>query len=136
MDIFPAIQPELFERNESTTDNVCVDVAWENGEPVLEKGSPVFVSGAEAVKGWVERCLKTERGESEAQSADYGIALSEMIIGKTNAQGIEDEISRALLQNEYILEVEDVRTEKTEVGFEIACRLTTMEEDEVEIYVV
>ena len=137
MEIFPIIQPELFERDASDADNVCVDVAWENGEPVLEKGNPVFTSGAEAVKSWAERCLLTEKGEYEAQSTEYGAALAEIAgTDGTDAESIKNEVRRALLRNEYILSVDDITTAKTDDKLEISCRLTTTEEDEVDIHAV
>ena len=100
----------------------------------MNKGNPVFTSGAEAVKSWAERCLLTEKGEYEAQCTEYGAALAEFAgTDGTDAESIKNEVRRALLRNEYILSVDEITTAKTDDKLEISCRLTTTEEDEVKI---
>lgn len=129
MEIFPIIQPELFERENTEIDNVCTDVKWENGEPVLERGNPVFVSGADAAKSWAARCLLTEKGEHEAQGAAYGAALRELIGQGAGGSELAEEVKRALLQNEFILSVDEVTAEENDGNAEIHCRITTTEEE-------
>lgn len=57
------------------------DVAmdYDAGVPAFSGGSPVLVSGLEAVKGWAWRALKTARYRWSCFSWDYGCELESLV---------------------------------------------------------
>ena len=88
------------------------EVAWDyvKNEPILINGDFLIVEGAEAIKVWCYKALKTERFRYETYTWNYGVELEDLI-GKAYSKSlIQAEATRyikeALLVNEYILEVE------------------------------
>ena len=138
-ELFPIIQPEA----EPSVQNrlpLCREVAWDfvRGIPVYAGGRPMGVTGAEAVRGWVWKALRTVGFPHGLYTWDYGCE-AENLIGKAfTAQDKESEAVRyvreALEPNPYITEVlrADVQFQGTRL--EISCRVTTIY-GEVEVHV-
>ena len=72
MSLFPMIQPALAASKQPLT--MAREVSWdfERDEPVLRRGEPQFVTGAEAVAVWAWNALSTVRYRHEIFSWDYG----------------------------------------------------------------
>lgn len=136
MEIFPIIQPELFERKETDGDNVSKDVEWEEGEPVIRNGNPVFSDGQSAMRGWIERCLLTKKGAHAVQTYEYGINLEDILYGRAATDAMKSEarrlITEALSENEFIESVDDVQVWAEDSILEISCKVTTIYGEEVE----
>ncbi|WP_139491298.1 DUF2634 domain-containing protein [Brevibacillus dissolubilis] len=72
------------EGQESEQDRLGVEVAFDFavGEFVLVDGKCVEVDGMDAIKLWVEKCLRTERDVFEIYEGEaYGIPLGELLVG-------------------------------------------------------
>ena len=86
MDIFPIVQPELYEaENEVQPKNVNIDVLWDENGPRVENGKPVMARGIMAVISWARRCLLTRKKAFLIFSSDYGCDV-ENLIGKSYQQ--------------------------------------------------
>ena len=138
-ELFPITQPEA---EPSVQDRLplCREVAWDfvRGIPVYAGGRPMEVTGAEAVRVWIWKALRTVRFRHDIYTWDYGCE-AENLIGKAfTAQVKESEAVRyvreALEPNPYITEVlrADVQFQGTRL--EISCRVTTIY-GEVEVHV-
>lgn len=128
MDLFPIIQPEMYTANQDDhLNNVNIDILWNEKGPILENGNPVFVDGAEAAAGWARRAILTARNAFEIFSANYGCDI-ENIIGKGyQLSTIDAEIRRmieeALLYNDFITSVSDVKTEFKGSSLKVSCKI-------------
>ena len=73
MELFPAVQPEA---EPTATDSLplCRETAWDfiQERPIYSAGEPVEVTGAEAVRVWVWKALKTARCRDEIYTWDFG----------------------------------------------------------------
>ena len=78
------------------------------GEFVIRDGKLVECDGMEAIKTWIEKILRTEKGRFAIYSGtDYGCHLEDLIVGSNfSAAFIESELKRevadSLLQNPQI----------------------------------
>ena len=82
---------------------------YEAGRPVWESGSPVFVTGLEAVKGWAWRAVDTARYRYPCFSWSYGCELENLVgqpyQAETKKSEAERYVKEALLVSPYIREV-------------------------------
>lgn len=96
---------------ETTTGTKSFLFDFENNEFVIVDGKLVEYDGLEAIKVWISKILKTEKGRYEIyDDTDYGIKLEDLLIGSTYSSAfIEAELKReiedALLQNPQITAV-------------------------------
>lgn len=107
-----------------------VQMDYERGRPVWSGGSPVFVTGLEAVRGWAWRAIDTARYRFSVFSWSFGCEL-EALVGQpyradTKRSEAERYVREALLVSPYIREAQ-----VTEASFEgstvhIAVDLTTV----------
>ena len=137
MDIFPIIQPDLYEvENDIAKTNVNIDVLWDENGPVIENGRPVIVEGKQAAIGWARRCLLTKKNEFEIFSSAYGCEIEELIGKRYQQSTIEAEavriIEEALLANEFITGVSDIKVNFEGSTLKILCKVK-LEEEEAEI---
>ena len=134
MDIFPIVQPELYEaENEVQPKNVNIDVLWDESGPRVENGKPVMARGIMAVISWARRCLLTRIKAFLIFSSDYGCDV-ENLIGKSYQQStIEAEalrlVKEALMENEFIDAVTDIKVEMKDSTLKITCKIKTQEEE-------
>lgn len=115
--IFPSITPMA----QSSADGLplCRDVKWdfEENQPVFRGGSPVFVTGLEAVLSWAARALQVVRYRHVMYSRDYGSEVESLLgqaySGELTAAESRRYVREALVIYPYITDVEDI-----EVAFE------------------
>ena len=106
--LFPAIQPETIQQENTLP--LCREIAWdfENNAPIFRDGKPMECTGLEAVKVWIWKALHTDRYRYEAYTWDYGNEL-ETLIGS--------DFSDELKQSEAIRYVKEA-LEQVKVSFE------------------
>lgn len=87
-----------------------VQMDYSLGRPVWAGGSPVFVSGLEAVRGWAWRCIDTARYQFSVFDWGFGCELEELAgqpyQADTKRSEAERYIREALLASPYIREVQ------------------------------
>lgn len=93
-------------------------IDFETGEPIIKNDEIVTLEGAEALKVWIWRALKTERYKYKAYSNNYGNELKEQlgtIYDKTIKDAIlENEIRECLGVNPYIVRLHSFSIETPE----------------------
>lgn len=81
------------------------------GDFVLENGTPVVISGRDALKAWIEKCLRTPLNRYLIyKNKTYGANIEDLVIGNSYGAGftaaeLKREIENALLQNSDITAV-------------------------------
>ena len=130
MNLFPMIQPELQEVKDER--KLYREVKWnyEKNIPEFVNGSPVIVSGKEAVLVWAWKALHTSRYRYEIYSWDYGNE-TETLIGKPFSDELkqaeaERYIRECLLINPYITEVETIKVEFDGNRIKLECIIHTV----------
>ncbi len=87
-----------------------VKMDYGSGTPVWSGGSPVMVSGLEAVKGWAWRCIMTARYRYPSFSWSYGCELEALVghpyTADTKLAEARRYVEEALLVSPYIREVQ------------------------------
>ena len=84
---------------------------FENGDFVVRDGKLIEYDGIDAIKVWIEKILRTEKGRYPIyDNTEYGCHLEDLIIGNSyTAEFIEAELKReiedALKQNPKITSV-------------------------------
>ena len=84
---------------------------FENGDFVVRDGKLIKCDGIDAIKVWIEKILRTEKGRYPIyDNTEYGCHLEDLIIGNSyTAEFIEAELKReiedALKQNPQITSV-------------------------------
>ena len=87
---------------------------FDTGDFIVRDGKLVECDGLEAVKVWIEKILRTEKGRFKIYDGTvYGCQLEDLIIGNSySAAFIEAELKReieeALLQNPQISSVSNI----------------------------
>jgi len=130
-DIFPIIQPEV-EAPKAARLPLCREAAWdyERGIPVFSGGQPLEVTGAEAVKVWAWKALKTARRRFPAYTWGYGCE-AERLIGKPFDEGVKRSeaaryVREALQINPYITGVRSVDVSFEGSALAIQCEISTV----------
>jgi len=130
MSLFPSIQPQSVKTG--TELKLYKEVKWdfENNIPVFKNGSPVIVTGKEAVLVWAWKALHTPRFRYEIYTWDYGCEVESLI-----GQPFTDELKQAeaaryvrecLLINPYITGVSDVSVSFGDGTLNISCTIETV----------
>ena len=81
------------------------------GSFVMDGRSPKTVRGDTALLAWVEKCMRTHRGDSVVHPADFGLneSLGDYIGGDPDElTGLTSDIEEALLFHPLISAVEDI----------------------------
>ncbi len=130
-DIFPIIQPEAVAPQSSKLP-LCREVAWdfEKGVPVFSGGQPLVVSGADAVRVWAWKALKTARRRFPAYTWGYGCE-AERLVGKPFDEGVKRSeaaryVREALEVNPYITGVRSVDVSFAGSTLAIQCEISTV----------
>lgn len=129
--IFPAVQPEAV-----TTDAaplpLCREIAWDFsiGTPIFSGGKPVEVTGAEAVKVWAWKAIKTARFRHEIYTWDFGCQAEELV-GQPFTPAVKESeavryIREALAPNPYITEVRQVNVTFSGTKLTVSCAIATI----------
>ena len=84
---------------------------FKTGDFVYKNGAPVLLEGKEALKAWVEKCIRTVKFKAIVhKDLEYGPQIEDLIgsvfdVDFVRAE-IEREVSEALLRNSYITNIE------------------------------
>lgn len=130
-ELFPIVQPET-ETAAASALPLCREIAWDfsAGTPRYSGGNPVEVTGAEAVKVWIWKALKTVRCRYDVYTWDYGCEAERLIGQPYSAQVKESEAARyvreALVTNPYITEVQQTAVTFSGTVLTISCRVRTV----------
>jgi hypothetical protein len=133
MSIFPTI-------HENSIDNSVVtkelpfpkEYAWDfvRNDFILEKGQQKIVTGAEAVKVWIYKALKTPRYRYLAYTWDYGHELEALINLGLSKEAVYSEVERYLNEclkvNPYIKAVKDINLDINGDEFSISFVVDTL----------
>lgn len=130
MSLFPIIQPQAIETAMDLP--LYKEVKWdfERNAPVFKNGSPVIVTGKEAVLVWAWKALHTPRFRYEIYTWNYGCEIEELI-----GQPFTEELKRSeaaryvrecLLINPYITDVSDVKVSFANDTLSISCTIETI----------
>ena len=130
MNLFPIIQPQT---SEAVTElKMYKEVKWdfEQNIPIFVNGSPLIISGKEAVLVWAWKALHTPRFRHEIYSWDYGNE-AESLIGMPYSEELkQSEVARyvreCLLVNPYITGVNNVSATFSGETLSITCTIETI----------
>lgn len=102
-----------------------------SGDFVMRNGSLAECDGTNAIKVWIEKILRTEKGRFKIyDDTEYGCRLEDLLIGSSySAAFIEAELKReiedALLQNPNISAVANFSLERTASGITVCLEVET-----------
>ncbi len=130
MSIFPMIQPEATELEEEL--ELYKEVKWDYDKniPVFSNGSPVVVTGKEAVLVWARKALQTQRYRYDIYSWDYGSETESLIGQPFDVKLKESEAARyikeCLLVNPYITDIQNISVVIEGEELNIECTIETV----------
>lgn len=129
MSLFPIIQPQIAQAIEP---GLYKEVKWdfEKNIPVFKNGSPVIVTGKEAVFVWAWKALHTPRFRYEIYTWGYGNA-AESLIGQPFTEELKQAeaaryIKECLLTNPYITGVSNISVSFGDGTLKIGCTIETV----------
>lgn len=130
MSLFPIIQPQSVETPAEL--KLYKEVKWdfENNIPIFKNGSPVIVSGKEAVLIWVWKTLQTPRFRHEIYTWDYGCEV-DSLMGQPYTEELKlSEAARyvreCLMINPYITDVTNITVSFVGETLNIGCTIETI----------
>lgn len=91
---------------------------FDTGDFVVQDGKLVECNGMEAVRVWIEKILRTEKGRFRIyEDTDYGCRIEDLLIGSNYPVSfieaeLKREIEEALLQNPRITAVSNFSLER------------------------
>lgn len=115
MELFPIIHAETEEVSQDFP--LYREVKWdfEKGQPIFQNGSPVVVTGNEAIKTWVWKTLITARRRYEIYTWDFGNDMYSLIGQNFTEDTKQSEAARyvreALEINPYITDIVEIIVE-------------------------
>lgn len=118
--MFP--QTETITVTQNTSDDIVTKTYlfdFEKGDFVIRDGKLVECDGIEAIKVWIEKILRTEKGRFAIfDDTDYGCHLEDLIVGINYPVGyieaeLKREIEEALLLNSKISSVNNFKITRT-----------------------
>lgn len=116
------------------------DFDFKAGEFKMKNGNPVVLSGIDALKLWIQKCIRTQLNRySIYKGRQYGANIEDLVIGKSyNFDFAESELRReietALLQNEDIQSMSSFSVKKTGSTLNISLTLITVYGKVSEVY--
>lgn len=129
-ELFPILQPPAAEASGELP--LCREIAWdfETGVPIYENGAPVFVTGAQAVKVWIYKALKTERFRYEIYSAAFGSEVEELI-GQNYSEELKSAEAKRYVRecleiNPYITDVQNIGVEFLDGRLTVSTAVSTI----------
>lgn len=108
------------------------DFDFKAGEFIMKNGNPVVLTGIDALKLWIQKCIRTQLNRySIYKGKQYGANIEDLVIGKSyNFDFAESELRReietALLQNEDIQSMSSFSVKKTGSTLDISLTLITV----------
>ena len=128
--IFPAVQPEVVASSAALP--LCKEVAWDfsAGRPLFSGGRPAVLSGADAVKVWIWKAIKTVRFRHDIYTWDFGCE-AESLVGQPFTQAVKESeavryVREALAPNPYITGVRQVDVSFSGTVLSIHCQVMTI----------
>lgn len=114
--IFPSFMEEIQkqEQSKSTELPMATEIAidFNTGEPIIENGDFIQVTGDEAIKVWCYFALKIARGRFLAFTNKYGNKIEEELIDKQYNTDVYNKAKRivedCLLVNPYIKKIDNL----------------------------
>lgn len=116
------------------------DFDFKAGEFKMKNGNPVVLSGIDALKLWIQKCIRTQLNRySIYKGRQYGANIEDLVIGKSyNFDFAESELRReietALLQNEDIQSMSSFSVKKAGSTLNISLTLITVYGKVSEVY--
>lgn len=116
------------------------DFDFKAGEFRMKNGNPVVLSGIDALKLWIQKCIRTQLNRySIYKGRQYGANVEDLVFGKSyNFDFAESELRReietALLQNEDIQSMSSFSVKKTGSTLDISLTLITVYGKVSEVY--
>ena len=104
---------------------------FKKGEFVFENKDAVVLTGVDALKQWIEKCIRTQLNRyAMYKGTGYGANIEDLIIGHSyNLDFAESELRReietALLKHEDIYTLENFKTTKNDALLSIEFTITT-----------
>lgn len=101
------------------------------GDFIIRDGKLVECKGIDAIKVWIEKILRTEKGRFRIYNdTDYGCRIEDLLVGSNYpVEFIEAELKReiedALMQNSNILSVSNFNIERTASGITVSMEVET-----------
>ncbi|MDF2984726.1 MAG: phage protein [Eubacterium sp.] len=128
--LFPIIQPQV-EETVSELD-LYKEIKWDfqNNIPIYQNGSPVIVTGKEAVFVWAWKALNTARFRYEIYTWNYGCE-AESLVGQPFTDELKQSeaaryVKECLLVNRYITGISNVTVFFNDGAIKISCTLETV----------
>lgn len=128
--LFPFLQPEAVDIDDSMP--LYQETAWdyEHDIPIWKNGSPVIVTGAEAVKIWCWNALHVPRKRHMIYSWEYGHDIEDLM-GQTYADDVKQSeairyVKECLQVNSYITDISQVNVNFAEDALQIDCTVETI----------
>lgn len=128
--IFPIVQPEAEETAVQLP--LAREIKWdfETGKPLFSAGEPVIVEGAEAVRIWCWKALKTPRFRHEVYTWDYGCEAEDLIGQAFTADVKRSEAIRyvreALMVSPYVTGVGEISVDFVGDRLTVWCTVQTI----------
>lgn len=131
--LFPLISaPAGSESAASPTAALYREIAWDhkNNRPLWRNGSPVWVTGAEAVASWVANALHTERFSRDIFTPDFGLELR-ALAGRPYTESVKTSeairyVQECLEINPYITSVRQISVDLTGSLLSVHCIVDTV----------
>ena len=113
---------------------------FKTGEFIMKNGSPVILTGINALKLWIEKCIRTQLNRySIYKGRPYGANIEDLVIGKSYKfdfaeSELRREIETALLRNDDIQSMSEFSVEKHGSMLNIYFTLITVYGKITEVY--
>ena len=106
---------------------------FEKGDFVLKDGKMVEVNGKEALKVWIEMCLKTEKYRFEIyKDVYYGVSIEDLLGSNYPRSFIESEIKRevtaALTKHPSVRDISEWRFERDGKWMHVQFKVNSVED--------
>ena len=117
------------------------DFDFRTGEFKMKNKNPVELEGVDALKLWIEKCIRTQLDRySIYKGKHYGANIEDLVIGKSYGSGFVEselrrEIEEALLRHEDILSLSSFSITTKRKLMEITFSLATTYGELSEVYV-
>lgn len=91
---------------------------FNQGDFVLKDGKLIPAEGEEALKIWIEKVLRTDKGKYPIYSTEYGVSLEDLIIGHNLPlefikSEVKREVTETLMTHPDITSISDWKLEKS-----------------------
>lgn len=116
------------------------DFDFKSGEFNMKNRNPVVLEGIDALKMWIEKCLRTQLNRySIYKGTQYGANIEDLVIGKSYGDGFAEselrrEIEEALVRHEDIQSLDDFSITTKGSLMEVSFTLATTYGELSEVY--